>query len=274
MKRKLKKRPVKKVRRSIRRPKTLIKAARGKMLTLPEAVKKYGLETQRQKMDGIERIDDDYVKDGKSYTRLTSVLSVIEKPFLDRWYARQAAEVALKFKAMNSKFAVNAVMEKVALAGAEGSDFHNWVRFYLMGVNIDVDSLSPTNVLRVKRFLQYENREKHTTVFSERFAISESLGIGCTIDRLVRKKDGRLVLQDYKATNGVYWHHALQLAGQAKCLFDTKGVNVDGQEVLWCTPDFCVPIPVAESVAYLSSAKYLHTRLTSWSVKPSLKIKS
>lgn len=230
-----------------------------KFRTLEQAVKAFGFERKRQRQGPIERMDDEYLdhRDGKLYPRISSILSIVAKPGLEYWWARQAASAALKMPGLNAKAAVKQVTKQVEDKGMLGTWFHYWVKCWLGGT--EIEEVPPEVEPYIAQFLKHESKTSGRSVLIERMAISREHGFGVTIDRLVRYGE-ELWVQDYKTSNGIHWTQALQLAAQKQALEEMYGIKIAGMELLWTAPGFCTPIEVNESLNYVDYAKALWAR--------------
>lgn len=171
---------------------------------------------------------------------VTNVIDVLGKPYLQTWYAREAAKAAVEVSQTHptltrekprqaEKWISEAAPRKAAEAAALGDEVHNAIeKIVLEGDNVDLD-ISPKAKIYVKNWRAFLEefkpefiRVEATCFGSVNFAGGE-LGYAGTADAIV-KIAGKTYVLDWKTGKSVHTEAALQLSALAHA---TEMVTVD-----------------------------------------------
>lgn len=175
--------------------------------------------------------------DGKPLTGVTTVLSVVSKPFLYKWYADMAVDHIISnivVRGDESSIVRTAAFEEARKAGFNkrdaagdwGKTIHKWVENYVMAKIMNQTSVlpKPLDGLLGKaclHFIDWERKNNVTFLDSERNLYSESFWIGGICD-LVVSIDGKKWICDVKTSSGIYPEHFWQMAAYDMCLQEMK----------------------------------------------------
>ncbi len=83
-----------------------------------------------------------------------------------------------------------------------------------------------------EKYVQFRTRFPFEVEFVEMNIVSDVLGIGGTIDRVINF-EGKKILVDIKTSNTIYPSYWLQLAAYERMLFTEAGIRVDDVAILW-----------------------------------------
>lgn len=189
----------------------------------------------------------DYLVDGVKYPRVTSALSIINKPALIPWAKQMAlakVEEVLLDTAVRSELVltieetpdnygefVRRVIERASKfpdkvrddRAESGTNIHREIHEWSRNP-VALAEIAPARVaLRAAiRFLTSYNIE---VCDSERVVWSPESGVAGTIDG-VGFQNGSVVIWDWKTSAAIYWETALQLSAYAHLLTEITGVAV------------------------------------------------
>lgn len=120
------------------------------------------------------------------------------------------------------KMAAKKPKEELEKAGDIGTRTHKWIEGYLKGETIDItDDIKPC----IDAFLRWFKDQKFEFCASEVMVAFKSLGIGGTIDCIL-KKDGQYILADWKSSSKLRPDYTLQCAAYAQAFYETYGINI------------------------------------------------
>jgi hypothetical protein len=154
--------------------------------------------------------------DGKNLTGITTILSVINKPYLIQWSANVACEYVkdnLKdLKDMdevleNAKVAHTKKKEK---AGGIGTKVHEAVENYIKSEEVKSDDKLVQKCL--DNFISWAKEDKVEFIESEKNLYSRKYWLGGIVD-FVCRIDGEIWIGDVKTSSGIYPENFLQMAG-------------------------------------------------------------
>lgn len=151
---------------------------------------------------------------------VTNVLSVINKPALMGWAARQVAIMAADMREALHQMAYDEVVDLLKgaatrtsnRAGTRGTDVHAWIADELQGIpTVELPSSSSAYLAAARSWLADTSPSPvtvETTMFHPLYA--------GTADAVVRI-DGESWLLDFKTSRGIYDEAALQVCALAGC---------------------------------------------------------
>ena len=186
--------------------------------------------------------------EAKRYISVTSVLSVLNKPGLNRWYASKEREyVASRIEAVyrgeikGKELLAELRDDKGWKPASEtfrnmraglGSAVHHAITKYVLAREAGTVLAWQDEVKSVQPFMQsfhkWFEQEKPEYHFVEGPVFNEALGYAGTSDALVEFRDGTFIL-DYKISPETNKDHALQVAAYRKA--DFIGIPATGQQV-------------------------------------------
>jgi hypothetical protein len=166
-------------------------------------------------MTAAELRDGQYWLDGTPYPRVSSILAVINKPFLATWRGKVG----------------NAEADRIAREATDlGTRVHAVCAAALGGPPCDdTDPALAPYVAAVQAWVATEVAE---VVACERVLVSRQQGYAGTCDLLVRLRDGALALADFKTSKQLDPGYALQLAAYRRALWE-DGLLPRRRLVLW-----------------------------------------
>lgn len=185
--------------------------------------------------------------ESKKYISVTSVLSVLSKPGLYRWYASREREyVASRVEAVyrgeingkqllaemrDDKWKPQAEQFRNMRAGL-GSVVHHAITRYVLdresGLSPSMVGITGDTDKHMQSFHKWFEAEKPSYHFVEGPVFNEALGYAGTSDALVEFRDGTFIL-DYKISPETNKDHALQVAAYRRA--DFIGIPTTGQIV-------------------------------------------
>ena len=195
----------------------------------------------------IETRARDYLIDGRSYRRVSSVLGIINKPALVPWAAKQASEALVE--TLRDPHTRAGLADIVMSMGehVEGPQYDGWVDRLAdtvkraadvkrdaaakRGTDIHADvcytiaTRSTPETLEVQQALAFIKNHNYTVEATEVTVWSELLGIAGTIDVVAREPEGNLVIWDWKSGSGPWPEMALQLGAYAMLLEPSHQVD-------------------------------------------------
>ena len=176
-----------------------------------------------------------YTINGQKYARVTSTLSIINKPGLVGWTKKvvldKARDVLFRYAGSAGPMNLSAMMLEIETAGAEretaaalGVKIHSLIQqLWEEGAAVCVPPEFYPQVASAVAFLrEYEIQPVHT----EFTVWNEALHVAGTIDG-VGLRHGRVVIWDWKTGRSLYPETALQLAAYASLFKVTTGMEVE-----------------------------------------------
>lgn len=198
-----------------------------------------------------------YSLDGEWVPSVTSATSVLDKPALRAWYARQAAQWAAsnpdQLTALGHDTFVDtacgAPQRAMNAAAGKGTDLHAHAQQLATTGATDAPEDQWPYVEAAADFLDTHQVE---TLASEAFCFHDTFSYAGRLDLLATLSDGALWLLDFKTGSGVYPDVALQLAAYRYASHLVKDLAADDEQmppiarcgVVWVRPEGWQLIPV------------------------------
>lgn len=155
-----------------------------------------------------------YIKDGVKYYRVSTILGLLNKPFLVDWAARLAGE-------SGDPEAHKKVLDKTA---EQGTEAHGLIEeFLLTGAWGIAKSDEVANCTTA--FQQWYSEVSPEIERAEFWVGDKELGVAGTID-LLCKIDGKPYIVDFKTSNAIYPSHVLQLGAYHQLLGEDRGAGI------------------------------------------------
>ncbi len=152
-----------------------------------------------------------YVLDGEEIPSVTEVLSVISKPFLYRWYAKNGWAECERIKRE---------------AGDIGTRFHDAVEKYLQGESIDLSD-RPREQEMFRQFQNWKETNQVEPIELERKVVSRTHRFHGTFDAIIRfGPDGKLQMGDWKTSSSISDDYGCQLAAYAAAYAEETGIEI------------------------------------------------
>ena len=176
-----------------------------------------------------------YEVDGVEYPSVTQIINQLDKSEgLLPWASRCAVDYICNNLANLS----GEILDQAVLA-------YKTVNGEAKDIGTAVHDLIEKNVVPVVDEVQYDEiytafcayqswRDEHIDEFlmTEQFFYDKYCCFAGTLDAVVRMKDGRILVIDYKTSNGFYDGYDLQLAAYRYLYENTTGGRIDGQAIL------------------------------------------
>jgi len=174
---------------------------------------------------------------------VTTILSVISKPFLYRWYADQGTKKALEVLAMVQ--AASPVIHDYVMgnlppnflrsgsdaldgAGDVGHRVHSYIERILK--KEDIPQIDPDAQPAVDRFREFLAQDKLQVIKTEGIVYSATYGFAGTMDGLFG--GDRVVVRDWKTSSALRPEYALQGIAYKKAVEEMTGQTVDDIEII------------------------------------------
>jgi len=154
--------------------------------------------------------ENSYVKDGKSYIRVTKVLDVIAKPEFYRWFAKHGYEYCTKHRDNRAAF---------------GTRLHSEIKTFLTG---DVPYLESEEMqIYFDSFKDWYGSHVVMPDHLEFNLLNDNLMSGGTAD-FIGIIDGKNVVADWKTGQRIYDTHSLQVAAYVYMYEQMFDIKLDG----------------------------------------------
>lgn len=156
---------------------------------------------------------------GKRVPGVTTVLGVINKPYLVKWAN------AMGLQGIDTEKFVRDAADKGTVA-------HAMVQCHLEGKELDLSNLVPDVVAKAEnafiKFLSWWDRQGLTCIHSELSMISEHWQVGGTGDIFARRQsNGNIVYVDLKTSKGIYPEMRVQSSAYAEMYQEIHGQDVN-----------------------------------------------
>ena len=160
-------------------------------------------------------------KDGSIVPSTTTVLTILNKPFLVKW-AWQMGRDGIDYAKMRDN------------AGDIGTLVHYLILCHLKHEAPNTSEYSQKDIataqIALAKYHSWESQHKVEPLYIESPLVSERFGYGGTID-LLAKVDGAKILIDFKTSKGIWPDYAYQLASYSMLLKEA-GVDVEDVRIL------------------------------------------
>jgi hypothetical protein len=182
-----------------------------------------------------------YYWEGRSVPSVTTILSVIAKPALTMWAAKQAGEYIreslfpgdtmdeLSIQRL-AKEAVYAHRKKAEEAASIGTIVHKHAEGFIeayMNRRLYQHNITQNSVQKgYQAFLDWFYKSKVEPLHTEYRIFNKDLWYAGTVDLICRIGD-ELCIVDYKTSTGIYPEYYLQLAAYQHTFEIEKGVSID-----------------------------------------------
>ncbi len=117
-------------------------------------------------------------------------------------------------------------------AGDFGSNIHNHLETIGKGIPINLKALKPRELRCVKTFLGWKEEFVDSFLKTEMEIYSIKEEFAGTMDALVKLKDGRIFLLDYKTSKYLYDTNHLQVVAYLKAYEEIYPLKIDGAYIL------------------------------------------
>jgi hypothetical protein len=157
-----------------------------------------------------------YLIKGKKYTRVTKVNSIIAKPELNSWYARQGMDAAKKTMKTRADF---------------GSLMHKSIEVILKGEEIHTENYDKLLIDDLKLFREWQKDNDVKVEAIEQHLWSDKYYYAGTCD-FIGKLNGKHTIGDWKTSKAIYPEYWLQLAAYVFAFEEQTGIKLDGAFIL------------------------------------------
>ena len=157
-----------------------------------------------------------YLIKGKKYTRVTKVNSIIAKPELNSWYARQGMDAAKKTMKTRADF---------------GSLMHKSIEVLLKGEEIHTENYDKLLIDDLELFREWQKENDVEVEAIEQHLWSDKYLYAGTCD-CIAKVNGKLLILDWKTSKAIYPEYFLQLAAYVMAFEEQTGIKVKGVGIL------------------------------------------
>lgn len=214
------------------------------------------------------RIPEEGLAAGLLHPSVTNVIDTLGKPYLQTWYAREAAKAAVEVSQSHpnltrekprqaEKWISEAATRKAGEAAALGDQVHNAIeQIILEGEDavLDISAKAKVYVKHWRNFVQEFNPEfvrVEATCFGHVEFAGGQLGYAGTADAIL-KIAGKTYVVDWKTGRSIHTEAALQLSALAHAkemvTIDETGLEpmpeIDGGLVVHVTANGCTVYPV------------------------------
>lgn len=182
-----------------------------------------------------------YDVNGQLFTGVTTILQVLNKPFLMFWYAKMVAEdlkpkweevKKIKTKADWDKLvdaSKSAATKKSDKAKDIGHQVHAWIEQYITDKDVELPEDEQV-VACIRQFLKWNKERKPKWLASEAIVASMTNRFAGTVDALC-ELDGKMTVLDFKTSSQISDEYALQLAGYQIAL-EEMGIMVEQRAIV------------------------------------------
>ena len=154
---------------------------------------------------------------GEEVPRVTEVLKIIAKgEAFDNW---------LRNKGKSSE-------NLLTTAGDIGSSLHKHLETIGLGKEIDTKDISTLEEKWLAEFYIWQEENVDSFVETEGRVWHKVDKYAGTLDSLVKLKDGRIAVLDYKTTKYIYDTHELQVVAYVKAYEEMSGIKIDTAFIL------------------------------------------
>lgn len=108
-----------------------------------------------------------------------------------------------------------------------GSQIHDWIEKFLKEGKTKVPDADERVINGIQAFLSFQSQHKFKWLESEKILYSSKYDYAGITDAIARDADGRMVLVDFKSSNGIYDEYGLQLAAYQIAYEEMTGKKID-----------------------------------------------
>lgn len=188
-----------------------------------------------------------YEIDGEKYPSVTTILSVISKPALYKWYEKQGSKKVFEVLAMLKSGApivhdwICEQLPKDFLKGGsdlskdaaqKGTDAHSWIERALKGEAFSIEEVPLDARPSFERFLEYKTLQPFEIIKTEAVLHHKVFKYAGTMDALARFPDGRIILLDWKTSKGLWPEYHLQVIAYKEAAEEMTGEKIDDVEIV------------------------------------------
>lgn len=158
---------------------------------------------------------------------VTDILKAIAKPQLIYWAAKTAATAALADPTLSVEQACAKLYEKRDAAGDRGRNVHTIIELIEKG-KADYPTDPNGYITAYKKFkaeVQYEILHTEMICYSTKYKFAGQ------VDEIVKLKDGRICILDWKTSSGVYPDYGVQLAAYKQACNEME-IAIEGMIVV------------------------------------------
>lgn len=178
---------------------------------------------------------------GQLFTGVTTILNVLNKPFLVPWAAKMVAEDLKPKWEEVKKITKKADWDKLvdASKGAStrkadkakdiGHQVHAWIEGYITNQELELPEDQQV-VDCIRQFLKWNKERKPEWLASEAIVASMNHRFAGTVDALCIL-DGKMTVLDFKTSNQISDDYALQLAGYQIAL-EEMGIQIEQRSIV------------------------------------------
>jgi len=193
--------------------------------------------TETLSIDAPSRRNSLYYIDGVKIplVSVTTILSALAKPQLIYWAAITASGLALENPLITAKDAAAGIYKVRDNKGNIGSDIHHMIEKDDYG---DVEKLPDRVKGYIVAYEKWKGSMSHDTIFNEKSVFSLKYKYAGTLDRIIKTKDGKIWLIDFKTSKDLYPETGLQLSAYKQSVIEMGLVkNIDCIAGLLLKPD-------------------------------------
>lgn len=160
--------------------------------------------------------DNHYLINGKKYYRVTRINSIIAKPELMSWYAKQGMDKAKKILKSRACF---------------GSTLHKCIEVILKNKELHYENYDPLLINDLKLFEQWKNENNIKIEALEQHLWSDEFLYAGTAD-FIGKLNGKRLIGDWKTSKAIYDEYWLQLSAYFFAFEELTDEKLDGAFIL------------------------------------------
>jgi len=157
-----------------------------------------------------------YLIKGIKYTRVTRILSIIDKPELRNWYADTGRVKAREILKKRATF---------------GSTLHKLIEVSLSGEKITKENYDKSIIETFNLFENWKNKNNIIIEAVEQHLWSDKYKYAGTCD-CIAIINGKRVLCDWKTSKGIYPEYVLQIAAYFHAFKELTNIELDGAIIL------------------------------------------
>jgi len=178
-----------------------------------------------------------YWKGEKPYVSVTTVIGIIDKPMLRRWYGEQVYNAMLANPNLRKEDALAAPSDISSQAKNRGSTVHSMVEAYKQGNKIEEVDIPEQYKGYATAFYKWADQHPLSILEQEKSIFSEEYKYAGTLDMLVKINGSKeITLLDIKTGKYIYQEAYLQTAAYQNALRE-QGITADNIGVLLLQSD-------------------------------------